>query len=284
VDLETTIAGVRRRVAAWRAAGERIAFVPTMGNLHRGHLRLMEWARERAGRVVASIFVNPLQFGPGEDFERYPRTLEADAQQLRAQGIDLLFAPAEQELYPRGREGMTRVEVPSLSELLCGASRPGHFTGVATVVAKLFNIVQPDLALLGEKDYQQLLVIRRLVADLNLPVAVEGVPTVREADGLAMSSRNAYLDSAARAVAPRLYRTLCEMAERLQGGPVGYSELERWGMERLREAGFEPEYVAILRAADLDAPAPGERPLVILAAARLGAARLIDNHIVPHKK
>ncbi len=269
------IPAVRRQLRQWRDAGERVALVPTMGNLHEGHLALVEAARAQCPRVVVSIFVNPLQFGPGEDFDRYPRTEEQDARRLEALGVDGLFLPEERVLYPRGRETVTRIHVPGVSEGLCGAARPGHFDGVATVVAKLFNIVGPDVAVFGRKDYQQLCVIRRMVADLDLPVEVVGVPTVREADGLAMSSRNAYLSPEQRRRAPALHRVLVESAERLRAGePV--ASVEAAASAALAEAGLEPEYVAVRRAGDLARPAPGEAR-VILAAARLGRARLIDN-------
>ncbi|WP_462322532.1 pantoate--beta-alanine ligase, partial [Halochromatium sp.] len=209
---------LRRQRAEWRQAGLSVALVPTMGNLHAGHLSLIRLASERADRVVATVFVNPLQFGAGEDFDAYPRTLEHDSDMLRDAGCDLLFAPSELEVYPRGRDRQTFIEVPGLSDLLCGASRPGHFRGVATVVAKLFNMVQPELAIFGEKDFQQLLVIRRMVEDLNLPVEVVGAPIVRERDGLAMSSRNAYLSAAERAIAPRLQACLAEAVARLRAG------------------------------------------------------------------
>lgn len=269
---------LRVQIADWRRRGARIALVPTMGNLHRGHLALVDAARAQAERVVATVFVNPLQFGPGEDFARYPRTLDEDAAALRARGCDLLFAPPKAEVYPRGRAGQTWVEVPGLSGDLCGASRPGHFRGVATVVAKLFGMVQPDLAVFGEKDLQQLLVIRRMAADLNLPVGILGVPTVREPDGLALSSRNAYLAPEERARAPRLYATLQVAAEALRAGtPPAAAEAE--AEAALRAAGFVPDYVRVRRAADL-LPPPADSParaLVVLAAARLGRARLIDN-------
>ncbi len=273
----STIAEVRARVARWREAAERVALVPTMGNLHDGHIALVRQARSHADRVVVSIFVNPLQFGPNEDFSAYPRTPEQDAERLAEAGADLLFLPQEQEIYPHGRQGTTIVEVPGISEILCGASRPGHFRGVATVVTKLFNIVGPDVALFGEKDFQQLLVIRRLVADLNLPLAIRGVPIVREADGLAMSSRNGYLSSAERASAPGLYRALQEGAARLLAGEQVYREVEEAMAHSIVVAGLQPDYVTIRRREDLAEPAMGERDLVILAAARLGRTRLIDN-------
>ena len=274
------IAELRPIIAQWRAVGERIALVPTMGNLHAGHIHLVEQARQRAQRVVASVFVNPLQFSAGEDLDAYPRTLAADQQQLAAAGTDLLFAPTEQEMYPQGRDGVTYVEVPGLSDILCGAFRPGHFRGVATVVSKLFNIVQPDLALFGAKDYQQLLVIRRMERDLNLPLEVVGIPTVREADGLAMSSRNGYLASAERQRAAQLYAVLTELSQAVRGGRRDYAALEQAAGERLVAAGFRPDYVSVRRAADLMAPGGDEQRLVVLAAAYLGKARLIDNLLI----
>lgn len=276
MDCINDIPSLRAQIARWRAEGERVALVPTMGNLHAGHLRLIGEARHHAQRVVASIFVNPLQFGPGEDFAAYPRTLAEDREQLGAGGCDLLFAPGVETLYPHGQEGHTRVEVPGLSDVLCGASRPGHFVGVATVVCKLLNLVQPDVALFGEKDYQQLLVIRRMVEDLALPVEIVGVPTVRESDGLAMSSRNAYLTPEERAQAPALYRALCAAAQSVrEGGEV--ASVERAACAALAAAGLEPDYVRVCAARTLAAPVPEDRERVILAAARLGRARLIDN-------
>jgi pantoate--beta-alanine ligase len=273
----TTIAEIRKQLADWRARGERIALVPTMGNLHPGHLQLLAQARGRATRTVASIFVNPLQFGPSEDYQMYPRSLEADSVQLATEGLDVLFAPKVGEMYPDGTESMTRVEVPILSDILDGITRPGHFTGVATVVTKLLNIVQPDVALFGEKDYQQLLVIRRAVADLCLPVEIVGVPTVREADGLAMSSRNSYLSEAERAHAPLLYQTLLEVAQRLQHGVDDFTALESEAAVRLRESGFRPDYVSVRRAEDLAVPTLQDSALIVLGAACLGKTRLIDN-------
>ena len=272
---------LRAQIADWRRAGETIAFVPTMGNLHAGHLALIGAARGRAARVVASIFVNPLQFGAGEDFGAYPRTFAQDQTALGESGCDLLFAPAVETMYPDGQEGHTRVEVPGLSDILCGASRPGHFVGVATVVCKLFNMVQPDLALFGEKDFQQLLVIRRMTADLALPVSVLGMPTVREADGLAMSSRNGYLTADERRRAPGLYRALHSAAAALESAR-DVAAAEAAGLAAVESAGLRPDYLRIRRARDLapaganaDDPAAGD--LIILAAAYLGRARLIDN-------
>ncbi len=272
-----TVAELRARVAAWKRAGERVAFVPTMGNLHRGHLHLVERARELTPRTVASIFVNPTQFGPNEDFAGYPRTLDDDSRQLAAVGLDLLFAPGVAEMYPRPLDEMTQVTVPELSGILCGASRPIHFRGVATVVSKLFNMAQPDVALFGEKDWQQLMVIRRLVADLDFPVEIVGVPTVREADGLALSSRNGYLTAEERAIAPVLYATLTASAERLRAGERDCERLTNEAKARLAAAGFRPDYFEIRRARDLQPPADEDTDLRILAAAWLGRARLIDN-------
>jgi pantoate--beta-alanine ligase len=269
---------LRGTLAKWRRAGKRIAFVPTMGNLHTGHLELMSQARSRAERVVASIFVNPMQFGEGEDFDAYPRTLEQDQAKLEERGVDLLFAPALTTLYPTGStDTQTRVEVPGLSDQLCGASRPRHFVGVATVVCKFFNMVQPDLAVFGQKDFQQLMVIRRMVTDLAIPIDIVGVETVREPDGLAMSSRNGYLSPAERALAPRLYDRLVATAEAIKGGDRDYTGLEAAAEAALREAGFRPDYFAVRRAEDLTVPGTSEENLVILAAAFLGTTRLIDN-------
>jgi pantoate--beta-alanine ligase len=277
MQTENTIAGLRRQLALWRKSGDKIAFVPTMGNLHAGHLALVEHARALADRVVVSIFVNPMQFGPNEDFDRYPRTLAEDKAKLENAATDLLFAPPAEEIYPAGHIAATKIEVPGLSEELCGASRPGHFAGVATVVAKLFNIVQPDIALFGEKDYQQLLVIRRMVSDLCFPMEIVGVTTVREADGLALSSRNGYLDQDERKVAPRLNQALRETAELLTQGRRDFAALEAQGMKRLNEAGFEPEYFTVREVKSLREAAPEDKEVVILAAARLGKTRLIDN-------
>src|ERR1700689_5440853 len=218
MDTVTTNAAVRERVRRWRAGGARIAFVPTMGNLHSGHIRLIEAARRGAERFVASIFVNPMQFGANEDFAHYPRTAAKDAEMLSAAGCDLMFMPDAHEIYPDGLERATRVEVPELSRVLCGQFRPGHFEGVTTVVAKLFNIVAPDVAVFGEKDFQQLTVIRRMAADLCFAVEIVAAPTVREADGLALSSRNQYLTAAERRIAPRMHQTLLQAVERIAGG------------------------------------------------------------------
>jgi pantoate--beta-alanine ligase len=273
----TTVDDLRRQLAVWRGAGDRIALVPTMGNLHAGHLELVQQARQLADRVVVSIFVNPMQFSAGEDFDGYPRTLDQDIIRLSDAGADLLFQPGEAEIYRRPLENETLVEVPNISDILCGAFRPGHFVGVATVVCKLLNMSQPNLALFGEKDYQQLLVIRRMVEDLSMPVEIRGVPTVREEDGLALSSRNSYLSLEERARAPSIYRVLRETASAIIGGDKEYHRLEQMALSRLAEAGLKPDYFVIRRAQDLGVPAPGDEELVILATACLGRARLIDN-------
>lgn len=265
---------LRSRIDRWRDAGERIGFVPTMGNLHAGHLALVEAARRLGDRTVVSIFVNPAQFGPGEDYEAYPRTREADLDALDQAGCDLVWMPSVAEMYPL--TDPFRVTVPdALADCLCGRSRPGHFDGVATVVIRLFNQVAPDVAVFGEKDYQQLLIVRRMVRDLALPVVIDGVETMRESDGLAMSSRNGYLDADERRAAPNLYRVLTEIAEGLRAGE-DFDTLRRQGQERLEAHGFEPEYLEWRSAENLGEPIAG-RPSRLFAAARLGQARLIDN-------
>lgn len=271
---------VTQRVRDWRQQGLKVALVPTMGNLHAGHTTLVERAHEYADRVVVSIFVNPLQFGPNEDFQAYPRTPKEDHQLLQQFHTDLLFAPEVSDLYPHGMHSHTKVEVPELSDLLCGAVRPGHFVGVATVVAKLFNVVEPDVALFGEKDFQQLAVIRRMAADLCLPLQIIGVPTVRDADGLAMSSRNRYLDAAQRAVAPNIYRVLNEIKTALQQGRRDYAVLEQAAAQQLNQLGFNTDYVAVRDTNTLNTPEKNPKALVVLVAARLGKARLIDNLVV----
>jgi len=277
MDTLASVAELRSFTDAPRRSGRRIGFVPTMGNLHEGHLQLVRRARQESDLLVASVFVNPLQFGPGEDYDAYPRTFEADCTQLRTEGVDGVFAPAAREMYPDGMEHHTRVHVPGLSDILCGASRPGHFDGVATVVAKLLGAVAPEIAVFGEKDYQQLLVIRRMVADLCLGVRIDGAPIARADDGLALSSRNSYLSEDERARAPELYRTLCALRDRLLAGERELATLTREGRERLEIAGFRPDYVEIRRAADLAEPAPGDDDLIVLGAAHLGKPRLIDN-------
>jgi pantoate--beta-alanine ligase len=277
METVTTIAAVRERVRAWHREGLRVAFVPTMGNLHPGHVSLIEAARSHGDRFVASIFVNPMQFGPNEDFAHYPRTPTQDERMLAAAGCDLMFMPDVAEVYPNGSERATRVEVPGLSQILCGEFRPGHFEGVTTIVAKLFNIVAPDVAVFGEKDFQQLTIIRRMAADLCMPVQIIGAPTLRDPDGLAMSSRNQYLTAPERQTAPRIFEILTSVARRLQAGESEFASMERDGTQALAAAGLRPEYFAVREAQDLGAPRTETGHLVVLTAARLGKARLIDN-------
>jgi len=277
METVTTVEAVRSQVRAWRAQGLRVAFVPTMGNLHAGHISLLAAARHRGDRVIASIFVNPLQFGPGEDFGRYPRTLEADRKLLTDAHCDLLFAPSVEELYEDQGSQRTLVSVRGLSEILCGEFRPGHFDGVATVVAKLFGIVAPDVAVFGEKDFQQFMVIRLMVRDLAMPVEVVGAPTVRAPDGLALSSRNGYLGAAERVRAPAIHQALLGAVQRLADGDRDYAAIQREGWQSLERAGMKPDYFAVRSALDLSAPEADSHELVVLTAARLGNARLIDN-------
>lgn len=267
---------LRRVVTQWRAAGERVAFVPTMGNLHAGHGDLVRRAAHLADRVVVSIFVNPLQFGPNEDFAAYPRTPDDDRRLLEALGAEVLFVPEVAEMYPRGQDATARVQVPDLDSILCGAFRPGHFTGVATIVTKLLNLVQPDVALFGEKDYQQLMIVRRAATDLCMPMQIVGVPTTREADGLAMSSRNRYLSVEDRKVAPQIFAELERARQAVEAGAGDFAVLEQAGFEALKRSGFRPDYFSIRDAATLGAPT-GQHEVVILTAARIGRARLIDN-------
>jgi pantoate--beta-alanine ligase len=277
MDTVTTIEAVRAYVRRWRAGGLRVGFVPTMGNLHAGHMSLLSAARFRADRIIVSIFVNPLQFGPNEDYEQYPRTPLEDQRLLVETHCDLLFTPSVEQIYPEGGTQRTLVSVRELNDTLCGEFRPGHFDGVATVVAKLFNIVAPDVAVFGEKDYQQFLVIRRMARDLALPVEVVGAPTVRAPDGLALSSRNRYLTPEQRAVAPHIYQALAAAARRLANGAGDYYSLEWEGRLSLERAGMRADYFAVRNAADLSKPDAASTDLVVLAAARLGRARLIDN-------
>jgi pantoate--beta-alanine ligase len=270
-------AELRERVMQWRRNGERIAFVPTMGNLHAGHGSLVSRAAELADHVIVSIFVNPLQFGPNEDFAAYPRTPEDDRELLRSLNVEVLFAPEVDDIYPRGQETTARVHVPGLEDILCGAFRPGHFMGVATVVTKLLNLVQPDVALFGEKDFQQLMIIRRAAIDLCMPVEIVGVATTREPDGLAMSSRNRYLLPEQRAVSPQIFAALDRARVAIESGSTDYAALEKAGAEALQKSGFRPDYFAIRDANTLQMPNGESRDLVILTAARIGRARLIDN-------
>ncbi|MCO4812806.1 MAG: pantoate--beta-alanine ligase [Gammaproteobacteria bacterium] len=268
------------QIVEWRHNDEHIALVPTMGNLHAGHLSLVELAREHAERVVVSIFVNPTQFGKDEDYEQYPRTLELDKRRLKTATADMIFAPDVATLYPFGLDKATTVSVPGLTENFCGATRPGHFDGVTTVVARLFAIVQPDVAVFGQKDYQQQLVIRRMAEDLSLPITIITGETVRNDDGLAMSSRNSYLSDEERAVAPVLYETLSYIGQELQSGRRNFAKLEALAGERLTAAGFDVDYFAIRRALNLEVPDRDCDDLVVLTAAQLGAARLIDNIVI----
>ena len=269
---------LRTHLAASRRHGQRVALVPTMGNLHAGHYSLVKIAREHADVVVASVFVNPTQFGPGEDFARYPRTPDADAAGLAAAGCDVLFMPTVDEMYPGGTGETVRVSVPGLRDMLEGAVRPGHFDGVATVVAKLFNLVQPDAAVFGRKDYQQLLVIRRMTRDLAYPIEIVDAPTLRESNGLAMSSRNQYLDADQRESAAAIHATLRRMREAVRRGTENLAAIEARANLELEDAGFSPDYAVVRRADDLGVPADGDLvPLIALIAARAGSTRLIDN-------
>jgi pantoate--beta-alanine ligase len=276
MQIHPTIAGLRAALDAERARGARIAFVPTMGNLHEGHASLMRQGRDHADVVVASVFVNRLQFGPNEDFDRYPRTMDADCARMQAAGVAHVFAPSESELYPQPQT-MRVVPDPVLADILEGAFRPGFFTGVATVVAKLFNIVQPQVALFGKKDYQQLMVIRQLVQQMALPITIVGGETQRADDGLALSSRNGYLSADERAQAAQLYQALVAAREALRAGNRDYARIETEAMTFLQARGWSPQYIAVRRQADLQSPAAHESRLVILAAALLGSTRLIDN-------
>ncbi len=271
---------LRESLGDWRRSGEHIALVPTMGNLHDGHLSLMTLAREHAERVVVSIFVNPTQFTEGEDFEQYPRTLERDKRLLKKVKADLLFVPDVDTMYPFGLDKATSVTVPVLTAEFCGAFRPGHFDGVTSVVSRLFSIVQPDVAIFGQKDFQQQQVIRRLVEDLQLPLQIVSAPIIREGDGLALSSRNQYLSEEQRRVAATLYSVLQGIGKDLQAGKRNFEELEKHAMDALSGAGFDPEYVGIRRAENLELPDRDSDEIVVLAAARLGNARLIDNIVV----
>jgi pantoate--beta-alanine ligase len=282
VCVVNTVQAVRAQMTAWRAAGETVAFAPTMGNLHAGHLSLAALGATAARRVVMSIFVNPAQFGPSEDFAAYPRTLAADEALIAAAGnVDLLFVPDVAEIYPFGVEHAVRLQLPALSRELCGAARPGHFDGVATVVCRLLNVVMPDVLVLGQKDYQQFVLVERMITDLRMPIAVRMGPTQREPDGLAMSSRNRYLTPVERGQAPALHRALARVRARLRGGERDFAQLTADARTELTSAGFRPDYVEIRRQGDLAvATAESAEPLIVLAAARLGRARLIDNLLV----
>lgn len=274
------IADLRSTLSTWRRAGERIAFVPTMGNLHQGHLTLVAEARRHADRVVVSIFVNPMQFDRAEDLANYPRTLEQDCAALRGAGVDLVFTPTPEIMYPEGLASQTFVEVPGLSALLEGALRPGHFRGVSTVVTKLFNLVQPDVACFGQKDFQQLALLRKMVEDMAMPIEIIGVPTVRAHDGLALSSRNGYLTAAERVVAPTLANVMHTLADRLASGERDLDLLVRDAAHQLDSAGFRTDAIDIVDARTLLPLSEQSREAVILMAAFLGKARLIDNQVV----
>lgn len=272
-----TLADLRQQIANARQSGQRIGLVPTMGNLHAGHISLIETARQHADFVVASVFVNPLQFGPNEDLDSYPRTLMDDQHKLQTAGCSLLFTPTEQLMYPHGMQGQTLVQVSGVSEGLCGGSRPGHFDGVATVVTKLFNMVQPDMAVFGEKDFQQLAVIRKMTSDLNMPIEIIGAPIVRDSDGLALSSRNGYLDAAQRKTAPQLYLSLQHLVDQIQAGNRDYGALLQQAEQQLLAAGMRPDYIELRQASSLQPATADSSDLVVLGAAFLGSTRLIDN-------
>ena len=272
----SSLAGLRKQVSDWRQEGLRVGFVPTMGNLHAGHFALVELARQHSDRVVASIFVNPTQFGPNEDYGRYPRTPDSDIAGLAASGCDALLLPSVEEMYPFGTMGCVQMHVPGITDILCGAFRPGHFNGVAQVVARLFNMVQPDVSVFGRKDYQQLQVIRYMTTEMSFPVRIIAAPTLRETDGLAMSSRNQYLQGEERQTATTIYRVLCSMREQAASGG-GLHEIEAMARRQLEASGFSVDYAEIRRS-DLTRPASGKEPsLLALIAARLGRTRLIDN-------
>ena len=269
---------LRATVKAWRQEGHSIAFVPTMGNLHQGHLKLVDEARQRADKVIVSIFVNPMQFGANEDLAKYPRTLAEDCAGLTDHQADAVFTPTPELIYPKGLEVQTAVDVPFIGDNHCGASRPGHFRGVSTIVTKLFNLVQPDIALFGKKDYQQLAVIRALTIDLSFPIEIIGIDTERAADGLALSSRNGYLSAEQRATAPLIYQQLQWLAQQIRDQAASdFRALEQQVRETLSQASFRPDYVNICQRHNLELANDSKSPLVILLAAYLGTTRLIDN-------
>ena len=271
------IYALRKQVLRWKQADDKIAFVPTMGNLHQGHLSLVKKAKELADKVIVSIFVNPLQFDDKADLSAYPRTLENDISLLKTVGCDAVFLPTAEVMYPEGMEGHSLITVPNMDDKLCGQVRPGHFDGVATVVTKLFNMVQADIAVFGEKDYQQLLLIKKVVAELNLPIEIQSASTFREKNGLAMSSRNQYLTAEQRQQASALYRILTEMQTQLEQGDRNFIRLQDKAKQALEQLGFEPDYVDIRHAKNLEPAKQSDKALRILLAARLGKARLIDN-------
>jgi pantoate--beta-alanine ligase len=271
------IAPLRHQLNAERDTGKRIAIVPTMGNLHEGHLQLIRRAHDEADVVVATIFVNRLQFGLNEDWDQYPRTFEADCAKLDQEKCHYLFFPEETEMYPNGMDQQTRVICPAMTDILCGASRPGHFEGVTTVVTKLFNIVEPDVAIFGQKDYQQLAIIRRMVADLCIDVELVGAPVARDTDGLALSSRNAFIDEDERPYANQLYKTLCWMRDRIISGERDYRDLEAQAKKQINAVGFRVDYLSVCNAQNLDLAVDDDRNLAILGALFTAHARLIDN-------
>lgn len=277
MQIISDISALRELRRRWQIEGKTIAFVPTMGNLHDGHLRLVKEAKKKADIVVVSIFVNPLQFGPNEDLASYPRTLEQDCASLEQLGVDLLFTPKVEDIYSRGIEQQTFVEVPSLSYMICGASRPGFFRGVATIVCKLFNMVQPNHAFFGEKDFQQLQVIRAMVTDLSMNLHIHGVPTVREADGLAMSSRNSYLSEEDRSLAPMIYQNMMQIVDKIELGRRDFSLIIQEHTKALTEQGFKVDYIEIRSADTLLPQSHEDSQLAVLMAAFLGKTRLIDN-------
>lgn len=280
MNIFSSIASMRTEVNHWHHHGKTIAFIPTMGNLHAGHLSLVDKAKCLADKTLVSIFVNPLQFGPTEDFATYPRTLEADQLLLEKHGVDALFCPSIEEMYPQAHHMGVQVTLPCIANDLCGKSRPGHFNGVATIVAKLFHITQPDIAIFGEKDYQQLCLIRQMVRDLNFPINIIGVPTVRETDGLAMSSRNQYLTSQERKIAPLLHTQLKWMADQIKAQSTNYDEFTELAIQSLKSYGFQVDYISIRACDTLNLPSSQDTHLAILGAARLGNTRLIDNILI----
>ena len=273
----STIEALRQQVSQWKQAGETVAFVPTMGNLHQGHLSLLAKAKTRADKVVVSIFVNPLQFDNKADLSAYPHTLEADIKKLESEQCDILFTPTAELIYPNSMAAQTIVSVPNMDDKLCGKHRSGHFEGVATVVLKLFNIVQADIAIFGEKDFQQVALIKTMVADLNVPIEIVSAPTYREISGLAMSSRNQYLTEQQREQAAGLYQTLISIKQKIEQGSDKFSQLQQQAIDNLTKLGFKPDYVDIRRTDNLAVAKSGDKSLQILAAAQLGQARLIDN-------
>ncbi|WP_436858400.1 pantoate--beta-alanine ligase [Citrobacter tructae] len=275
-----TLPLLRQHIRRLRQEGKRIALVPTMGNLHDGHMKLVDEAKARADVVVVSIFVNPMQFDRPDDLARYPRTLQEDCEKLNKRKADLVFAPAPDQIYPQGTEGQTYVEVPGLSTMLEGASRPGHFRGVSTIVSKLFNLVQPDIACFGEKDFQQLALIRKMVADMGYDIEIVGVPIIRAKDGLALSSRNGYLTAEQRKIAPGLYKVMCHISEKLQAGERELEEIIALAEQELTEKGFRADDIQIRDADTLLELTESSQRAVILVAAWLGQARLIDNQTV----